>query len=209
MPFELQFASFANFSSRGQNEESRKSRSLCGQVKAGNSGTLESLAVALAGNRADEIRGYISRDRYLVPIPGSGKTSAENLWAPKLICEALTSTGIGAGCLPILKRVTGVPKSAFAKPGERPPPSQHFETMAADVDLTTPLNLTLVDDVLTKGSTAIGAALRIKQELPNADILVFSVFKTCNFLAEIEQCVDPSTGRIVYQQELNSAQRID
>ena len=55
-----------------------------------------------------------------------------------------------------------------------------------DVDLTTPLKLTLVDDVLTKGSTAIGAAWRILHELPQADVKVFSVFRTCNFVPEID-----------------------
>ena len=209
MPFELRFASFANYSSRGQNEESRKSKSLCDALKAGNARTLSSLAGALAGARADPIREFISGDRHLVPIPGSGRTAPENFWGPKLICEALHGAGLGASSLPILNRATGVPKSAFARPGERPPPSRHYETMTAEVDLTTPLRLTLVDDVLTKGSTAIGAALRIKHELPDADILVLAVFRTCNFVAELDRCVEPRIGKLVYNDLLDAAQRFD
>jgi hypothetical protein len=209
LPFELQFASFANYSSRGQNEESRKSRQLCGGIKSGAEGALSSLAKALATPAADPIRDFISEERFLVPVPGSGRTTAENFWGPKLICEALVAAGVGAGALPILNRAAGVPKSAFAAPGERPPPSRHFESMIAEVDLTTPLSLTLVDDVLTKGSTAVGAALRILHALPQADIKVFSVFRTCNLVPEITAVTQPILGRLIYQERLDTVHRTD
>ncbi len=205
----LNFATFADYSSRGQGPESLKSRKLCDGIKAGNERALTSLAKALSSERAEPIRDFLAADRTLVPIPGSGKTTPENFWGPRLICEALAHEGIGAGVLPLLIRNTGVPKSAFAAAGERPTPQRHFESIKAEIDLTTPRRITLVDDVVTKGSTAIGAARRIRHELPDCDIKLFAVFRTCNFAQDIERCINPRSGNLTYADTSDAVRRID
>lgn len=157
----------------------------------------------------DSISAFIGSDRHLVPMPGSGKTTPGNLWGPKLICDTLHSNGMGAGVLTMLERRNAVPKSAFAAPGERPTVQTHFDSMAAHADLTTPTKITLVDDVLTKGSTMMGAARRIWSVLPNADIVGFAVFRTRNLDPDITSVVEPVIGTLRYSEDTDEVFRID
>ena len=144
-----------------------------------------------------------------MPVPGSGKTAQGNFWAPKTICDVLYAKGIGADVLPILERTHGVQKSAYASPGERPTVQTHFDSMLATIDLSTPTEITLVDDVITKGATMMAAALRIWAVHPNATIYGFAVFRTRNFDDDIAAVVAPSFGKLRYSEEVDSIARID
>lgn len=209
LSFELPFATFANYHSRANSDEAVRSRKLCGAVKSGARGTLEGLADRLLSADAEAIRASIAEDRYLVPIPGSGKTTPGNFWGPKTICDVLHSKGIGCGVLPILERATGVQKSAFAAPGDRPTIQTHFDSMTADIDLSTPTQITLVDDVITKGATMMAAAKLIWSKQPNATIYGFAVFRTRNLDPDIDSVVAPSFGSLKHNEDFDAVERID
>lgn len=206
---EIEFASLANYHSRGASEHAVRSRQLCGSLKSGNAATLKSVAERLKDPQFASLQPFLASDRILVPVPGSGKTTPGNLWAPSLICGALKNAGFGGGVDEILKRETAVPKSAFASAGNRPTPAKHFASMSAEKTLYVPDKITLVDDVITKGSTTMGAYLRLREAFPSADIQVFSVFKTCNFQPDIDAVLAPTVGKLRYEDITDHVVRID
>lgn len=206
---EVRFASFADYSSRGTTAPSDSSRKLCGALKAGNSNVLTSLVTRLGEPAAEPIRPFLADDRVLVPVPGSGRTQAGNLWVPLLVCEALRGAGFGREVQKLVTRERAVPKSAFAAPGERPTVQTHYDSFAVHTDLYVPQKITLVDDVLTKGSTTMGAYRRLRDAFPQSDIAVFAVFRTCNLQAEIASVVAPRVGQLRYQHQTDQVTRID
>jgi hypothetical protein len=63
--------------------------------------------------------------------------------------------GCAASVLPRLKRVKPVTKSATAAGGQRPDPDVHYESLEVNQQgmLTVTTSITVVDDVITRGST--------------------------------------------------------
>lgn len=70
-----------------------------------------------------------------------------------------------------------------------------------------PARITLVDDVLTKGRTAIAAASRLEEAFPQAEIRLLAVIRTQGLVPEIVAIKDPSTGMIRYDAITNDAER--
>jgi adenine/guanine phosphoribosyltransferase-like PRPP-binding protein len=52
----------------------------------------------------------------------------------------------------------------------------------------------IVDDVITKGSTALAAGSRLAEVYPNVDIKVFALVRTKGLVPDIQQILDPATG---------------
>ena len=82
------------------------------------------------------------------------------LWVPDRIANALHEIGVGKEVVRYLIRSTPVKKAAFSSPSERPLPDEHFQSLTVQnrVSLPTPSQITLVDDIVTRGSTFMGAA---------------------------------------------------
>jgi predicted amidophosphoribosyltransferase len=113
------------------------------------------------------------------------------------VAEALLAVGLGKLVVPCVERIEAVPKSAFAKPGERPNARRHYETMRVNAELIPATRLTLVDDFLTKGNTLLGAATRLEEAYPNAQIAAFGLVRTKGLQLEIEKVIDPCVGEII------------
>jgi len=209
LPFELEFASFANYSSHGTTDEAKRSQGVCGQVKAANDSVLALIAKRLQDADAEPIQRFLAADRVLVPVPGSGKTNLGNLWVPREIYEALRAGGYVNPVMNLLERTSAVPKSAYASPGHRPTTETHKNSMRASVDLGIPSKITLVDDVITKGATSMGAALCLLEQRSDLDIKIFAVFRTCNSNPELTAFVDPKPGKVVYYDSSDAIRRID
>jgi hypothetical protein len=105
-----------------------------------------------------------------------------------------------------------VRKSAFAAARERPTVLEHYASFALEGDFCcaahpgtcslggghrgSDLQLTLIDDVITRGRTLLAAAARLRDAFPGAEIRAFTVLRT---LApdEVLRCVlDPCEGEI-------------
>ena len=108
-------------------------------------------------------RDFFSDAAILVPVPGSSLTRPYTLWVAKLLSDALVRRRLGSGLCACLSRRVSVPKSSFGKPQDRPTPARHCETMAVANMVTEPTDILLIDDVVTKGATFLGAACRITQ----------------------------------------------
>jgi hypothetical protein len=141
----------------------------------------------------------LSPDAGLVPMPRSAPFrpgEADVLWVPRRICEALVAAGFGGSVLPCLTRTRAVQKSAYAAPGERPSLITHYRSLQADHVLAAPERLVIVDDVITKGATALAAASRVVEEIPDADVRVFALVRTCGFVPDVERILDPVVGEV-------------
>lgn len=195
---ELGFGALLAYSPRGQAEVSRRSQNVCYRIKAGDPATLDR-ALQLLREHVDGGRvlsSFFGPDVALVPMPRSAPLVAGALWPADVICRSIVGRGLARAIVPCLTRQSAVPKSARAPRGERPSVSQHFESMAARAMVGLADRVLLVDDVVTKGSTALAAASRLAEVYPTADITLFALVRTKGLVRDIEQILDPAVGVI-------------
>ena len=144
----------------------------------------------------DLFRDFFSSTTVLVPVPGSSMTHPDTLWVAKLLSGALVKHGLGSSVCVCLSRRVSVAKSAFSKPQDRPTPARHCETMVVANMVAEPTDILLIDDVVTRGATFLGAACRIAQRYPNANIKAFAAMRTVGNRHEFMKVLDPRTGNI-------------
>ena len=140
------------------------------------------------------------QDTVLVPIPSSSLMQPGSLWVPDRIPTALAKTGIGKEVVRYLARAKPLRKAAFSEPSERPTPEEHFQTLAVQdqVSQKIPDRLVLIDDIVTRGATLIGAANRLAEVFPNARIMGFAAMRTVG-APDFDNVYDPQSGVIRYR----------
>lgn len=131
----------------------------------------------------------------LVPMPKSSPIRPGDLWVPQRIADSMVKEGLGRDAQPCLKRHTAVPKSAYSHPSDRPKARQHYDSFSVEA-LTDVDDLVLVDDVVTRGATFLGAASRLKERFPNAKIRAFALICTRSNPTEFSTFEDPAVGHI-------------
>ena len=62
--------------------------------------------------------------------------------------------------------------------------------------LDSPTEIILVDDVITRGATTLGAVNKLKDAFPNATIRVFAVMRTISNSDEFSEIIQPRVGTI-------------
>jgi hypothetical protein len=148
--------------------------------------------------------GVLGRRVVLVPVPGSGLPSGAD-WAGERIAWCLKELELAARVWPVLRRCRAVRKSAFAPAGERPSVLEHYESFAIDetLDGGSPreargagLQLTLVDDVITRGRTVLGAAARLREAFPAAEVRAFALLRTLARGEPLLRILDPCEGEV-------------
>ncbi|MER3355868.1 MAG: hypothetical protein RLQ73_18125 [Hoeflea sp. D1-CHI-28] len=197
MPSEFTYGTFANYSPRGTSEPSRRSRAITAAIKAGRVSQVERMIPRLAEPAAAILTPFLNPNVTLVPVPRSAPIKEDALWPSKVIADILCAAGYGARVETLITRISPVQKSAFAAARERPLVHTHIESLRVRFDLLQPEQITLVDDVLTKGATTAACAELLHEEYPNATIRIFAVMRTLGFVDEIETVFDPCVGRIV------------
>lgn len=195
---ELEYCAYLAYSPRGSSEISAKSRLVTGHVKAARSDLIENAVSRLKNDLTPELAVFFGEDVVLIPAPGSSPLVAGATWPPLTIAKVLQAHGLGGETIPCLKRTKAVPKSAFARAGERPSVQTHYESMAVDAPLINPERILIVDDVITKGATLIAGASRVAEAFPNAAVRVFALIRTRGLVPEIDKIVDPVIGRVTY-----------
>lgn len=63
------------------------------------------------------------------------------------------------------------------------------------------LSFCLVDDVVTKGSTLLAAASRLKETYPQAKVTAFALVRTLGFVDNIDAIVEPVVGTIALRDD--------
>ena len=143
---------------------------------------------------------YFGSSVTLVPAPRSSPLKDPRaLWPALRICQALKAEGCAGHVLPCLKRVKPTTKSATAGSGQRPDPEAHYESIEVEQQgiLTTPTSITIVDDVVTRGSTFLAMHQRLAEAFPLAEIRCFAVVRTMSGI-EVDQIMSPVEGLISF-----------
>lgn len=195
---EVVYGALLAYSPRGQSEISRRSRDVCYNIKAGDLATLQHAAHRLREHIAagGVLTPLFGADVTLVPMPRSAPLVGGALWPAERICQRIVAAALAARTVPALERLVAVPKSARAQPGERPPISSHYASFRAHAQIEVTDRILVVDDVVTKGSTALAAAARLAEVYPNADVRLFAMIRTKGRILDVERILDPVTGTV-------------
>ena len=206
---ELRFGPFLVYSPRGQSEISKRSKTVCLQIKQD---TNDMIARAIARLASDFSRTGLSEvlgpDVTLVPAPRSTPLVEGALWPGHRIASELVKAGLGREILPIVKRTAPVSKSATAAPGERPSVDEHLATLELEPLLANPSRVAIVDDVITKGRTLLATATRLAERFPHADIRAFALVRTMGLQPDVEKILTPCVG-VIRRNGWNDAVRQD
>ncbi len=210
LPSSLQCISFLRYSVRGNSETSALSRSVRTAIKNDGSLTLpghgpirgiEFTAQRLREELANHsfLTEYFGPNVTLVPAPRSGILQPDALWPAKRICDALVAEGLAGNILPLLVRNVAVQKAATAPPGGRPGPEQHYETVSVDTQqlLHCLEAVTLVDDIVTRGSSLLGLSARLAEHMPNIPVRSFAVIRTISH-GDVATILDPVKCLVTY-----------
>ena len=197
MPSEFPYATFANYSPRGTSEDSQRSRLICGRIKAGKISQIESALPHLKSPEAEVLSPFLNPEVTLVPVPRSAPLTDGALWPSKVIADVLAAHGYGGDVVPLIERVTAVRKSSSSPANERPLVHEHVDSMTVNGDLIHPAQITLVDDVLTKGCTTFACASMLAEAMPDSEIRIFAMIRTQGMVEEIERVLDPAIGTII------------
>lgn len=132
----------------------------------------------------------------LVPVPRHAPLSKANaIWPADRLARALVAAGLGQSVRRLLARKIPLPKSALQAPRERPSLEQHLESLEV-AELVPDSPLILVDDVVTRGSTLLTAAMTLATVKPELEISAFAAMRTLGKVPEIPSLLDPCQGRI-------------
>jgi len=198
-PSKLKFGSFLVYPSTAPTDETRKFKQTVIDIKGDRYDRRVSMRMPeYAAKRIAEklpgspLEGFFD-DALLVPLPRSGLTQKHSLWPAQRICEELVRHEIGSRLEAALERRTPVRKSAGTT--DRPSPKDHYDSLGVLLPPPSAKRIVLVDDVITRGSTALGAAWRLLDMLPDAVITTFAIARTVS-AEEASQAVDIQVGII-------------
>lgn len=198
----LEFGSFLSYAPRGTTKEALLSKNWMRALKGDE--PLKS-SILTSDFLAEEISKRISRLPFasyfdsqpvLVPTPNSSLTRPGTLWVPQRLAHALLRKGLGRAVEECLVRTKPLRKAATSLAPDRPTAIQHYESMGVQKVIPEPTEILLVDDVVTRGATLLGAANRLADAFPGARIRGFAMMRTISQAAEFVNVVDPKVGAI-------------
>lgn len=199
---ELPFASLVAYSPRSEGEEAEKSRTLMRLVKENRvlRATGEPAATFMA-RRLREIAPPFLAELFaptvtLVPVPRSSLQKPGALWPASELATAMRQQGLGGGVMPCLERTRPVIKAATAPARDRPRPKAHLESLCVLEPMALPAEITLVDDVITRGAQMMGAAWAIWAVRPDIIVRGFAFIRTVSNPDEFAHILAPCVGTI-------------
>ena len=204
-PSELNFAALLQYAPRGETAISRVSRDMTYKIKTdGYIGRTRVIAHA-ARRLAEQRRGsaflsdYFGAEATVAPAPRSSPRRPGDLWPAARICEALLAEGLCRQVWRGLERTQVTPRAALAARGQRPNPPDHYASVRMSAaPLVGPVqSITLVDDVITRGSTFVGLVARLQEAYPALSIRCFALVRTISS-GDIDAILDPVEGVISY-----------
>ena len=145
---------------------------------------------------------FFGEDRILVPVPRSSPIRRGALWPSFRIAQAMEQQSLGK-VRNLIERTRPVPKSSLAPPDQRPTPTIHYESMAvtSKLSVSPKTKIILVDDIITRGHTFMGAAWCLKRMFPENEIRAFAAMRTVSNEMEFKGVIDPVKGQITYRPE--------
>lgn len=196
-PSELTFGSLLVYAPQGTSELSALSQRVAREIKNCREGYIERV-----GQRFQELfaqgrfGNLLGPTTVLVPAPRSNPTVEHMHWPALRICQELASRGLCQSVERLLERRTAIRKSATSQPGQRPSPEEHATSMGIiDMDLE-PERITIVDDVVTRGSTLLGCAWTIAEKFPAVPLRALAVVRTLSKQDVLDLAAPIDDGRI-------------
>jgi len=131
------------------------------------------------------------------------------LWVPDRIAKALVADGVGNEVLKSLARVKPIRKASMSDASSRPMPAEQYETMGVQriIREPSPSEIVLVDDIVTRGATFLGAANRLVEAFPSARIRGFAAMRTISDPSDFETFYEPVQGKIRYREDTEDTLR--
>lgn len=209
----LPFASCFAYLPGGSGPVCEQGRLLCARLKAADRAWLPHFAarVWLEAIGHGHFALAFGARAVLVPVPGSAPVQRAD-WVGARLAWCLKEAGLAAEVWPVLRRMHPVRKSAFAAAGERPSVLEHYASFAVDSAQCgavligqracvnecrkVTLQLTLVDDVITRGRTMIAAARRLREAFPAAQISAFALLRTLCWGELLREVLEPCEGEV-------------
>ncbi len=199
------FGSLLTYSPRGNTDAEARSRTFKAKLKS--DGYLEKENILMTEYIAKGIKNNLGKlpfsdffkvNPILIPIPSSSLTQTNTLWIPQRLATALMNNGLGKKVSSCLERTSPLRKSHTSSSANRPKVQEHYDTMAVQKELSEPDEILLIDDFITRGSTFIGAANRLRDAFPNANIRAFAGIKTISRSEDFKKIYDPCIGKIEF-----------
>jgi len=202
----LEFASLLVYAPRGASDISRRSREITRALKEnaqlqhptwGPLPCARYFALRLGEELGRSPFPQWFDDAILVPVPRSSpQRSQHDLWPARELALAMAAQGHGSATHTLLRRTHPVPKSAFCAPGERPGADAHRDSFVVTPALLLDTRrIVLIDDVVTRGATLIGAAWCIAQTHPHVQVVGFAAVRTISD-GDVPALLDPCRGTI-------------
>jgi predicted amidophosphoribosyltransferase len=202
----LPFASCFAYSPSGTGLVCEQGRLLCSRLKTLDPAWLSRLIAHawLEARGHGRFAAVLGRRVVLVPVPGSAPASGAG-WVAERLARCLGELELAGQVWPVLRRRRAVRKSAFAPAGARPSVLEHFQSFAIERTVEggpaceprgAGLHLTLVDDVITRGRTLLGAAARLREAFPEAQVRAFALLRTLGRDEPLRQVLDPCEGEV-------------
>ena len=212
---QLEFGSLLSYCPRGgSSEEIQLSRRIMRSIK--NDSFVEEPPVLMSDwisstmeRRRSELpfNSFFGTNSVLVPLPRSSLLQPDSLWVPERIANALVTRRFGARVMPCLTRSRAVRKAATSQADQRPTPTEHFESLAVQGNLGSTEDIVLIDDIVTRGHTMIGAANRLLEAFPSSRIHAFAAMRTVSGWMEFSHIYDPQIGWIEYREDSDDCLR--
>ncbi len=200
---QIEFGALLTYAPRGDSQEIQHARNVMLVLKKdGFVGTpqilmSEWIAQTIQRKMAElPFASFFQSDTILVPTPKSSLMQPDTLWVPKRIATALVRLGIGKDVSSCLIRTKPVPKAALSVPKERPSVAQHYDSFSVQGSLSEPNEILLIDDVVTRGATLLGAANRLIEAFPQSHIRAFVAMRAISNQHEFENVYAPCIGTI-------------
>jgi len=204
-PSELPFVAFLRYSSHGITPDSRRTKEWTYAIK--DDRALNGLnAIDYTTQRIQEtvqqfpcLQSCLGPTVTLVPMPRSSPLVTGALWPASRISQSLVARGLAAQVLACLERHTPIRKSATAPPGTRPTPQEHHDTTRIQLGLQfhDVKAITLIDDVITKGSTYVGVYPHLRAAFPGIPITLLALVRTMSY-GEVDKMLDPVSGTVSF-----------
>ncbi|MEK6982929.1 MAG: hypothetical protein AABX33_00005 [Nanoarchaeota archaeon] len=199
---ELKFGSYLTYSPHGKSDLAKRSKNIMIYLKSersiGNPPKFMSQFVAEKIKESIDqmpFKHFFSQDASLVPIPKSSLMQPNTLWASEKIANALSKQAFG-DFYPCLKRTKPLPKAAYAVPSNRPKAIDHYNSVECQPLVHRPKVIVLIDDIITRGSTLLGCASRLREIFSDVPICAFAVIRMMSDPDDFTKIEDPCIGTI-------------
>jgi orotate phosphoribosyltransferase len=120
---------------------------------------------------------------------------AGTLWVPQRIANTMVQNGFGKAVVECLERIHRLPKSATSKASDRPKAIDHYNSFGIQKILSEePKEILLVDDVITRGATMLGAANRLKMILESKEYAIAINQRFDKLITSLRTAVESGEG---------------